>query len=353
MTTLDDRELFRQLDPSGMGQRIQELPQACRDAWREAASVALPDAYYRAERIVIAGMGGSAIGGDLLRGLAELECRVPVQVQRDYRLPAYVDEHTLVIAVSYSGGTEETLSAVADAFERRAMVLTVTSGGQIAELASMHRLPLYRITYQSPPRAALGYSFVPLVALLDRLGFLSDKQKDVEEAAQVMERILADAGPDRPLAENAAKQLAERLHGKLPVIYGSGFLADVARRWKTQINENSKAWAFFETLPELHHNAIVGYPLPADLRERLQVVLLRSSLLHPRTLIRYPITTELLSRQNIPYDVVEAQGESALAQILSSVLFGDYVSYYLAILYGVDPWPVEAIDYLKGELAKG
>ncbi|MBI4496305.1 MAG: bifunctional phosphoglucose/phosphomannose isomerase [Chloroflexi bacterium] len=352
MTLLDDRETYGRLDPTGMDRHIQEFPRTCRDAWREAATVSLPDDYRDVERVVVAGMGGSAIAGDLVRGLAELESPVPIQVQRDYRLPAYVDPRTLVIASSYSGNTEETLSAVEDALERKAPVLALTSGGRLADLAAHHHLPLFRIRYQAPPRATLGYSLVPLVALLERLGILADKEGDLNEAVQVMEEMLSGLGPAIPTAANPAKQLAHRLHGRLPVIYGAGFLADVARRWKTQINENSKQWAVFEVLPELHHNAVVGYPNPADLRDRLYVVLLRSSLLHPRTLARYPITTTLLANNAISYEVLDAQGRSPLAHMLSTLLFGDLVSYYLALLNEADPYPVAVIDFLKDQLAR-
>ena len=156
-----------------------------------------------------------------------------------------------------------------------------------------------------------------------------------------------------PLSSNPAKQLAGRLHGRLPVVYGAGILAEAAHRWKTQINENGKAWAFYEVFPELNHNATVGYQFPPEVGSRVRVILLRSPSFNERVKLRYDVTCELLDRAKIAYEFVDSEGSSLLSQMMSLVLFGDYVSYYLAMLYRIDPSPVEAIAYLKEQLAKG
>jgi glucose/mannose-6-phosphate isomerase len=187
---------------------------------------------------------------------------------------------------------------------------------------------------------------------MQKLGFIGDKSDDLEEAITVMDTLQKEIRETIPVTKNPAKQLANRLYGHLPVVHGSGYLAEVAHRWKTQLNENAKAWSFFEPLPELNHNAVVGYQFPEELAERTLVVMLASSLDHPRNKTRFQVTQEILTRRGIAHETIEAHGESPLAQMLSAIHFGDYVSYYLAMLYEIDPTPVKVIDYLKERLAQ-
>jgi glucose/mannose-6-phosphate isomerase len=352
MTDLDNLEVYRRLDPAEMRERIRELPQQCLKAWEQALSFKLPRPYSNIDRVVILGMGGSAIGGDLLNSLASLECKTPISVFRDYNLPHFVDANTLVIASSYSGMTEETLSAFDQALATPARKLVITTGGKLKAVAEQNKIPVLTIDYKAPPRAALAHSFVPLLGICQNLGIVSDKSKDVAEMAQILRDLQTTIDENSPLQSNPAKQLAAKLHSHLAVIYGAGFVATAAQRWKTQINENSKAWAFYEIFPELNHNAVVGYEFPADLAQKLFVVFLRSPRLHPRTLLRYKLTAEMLSNAKVSYEIVEAKGESALSQMMSLVYFGDWVSYYLALLNETDPYPVKIIDFLKKRLAE-
>ncbi len=352
MIDLDNWTLFHQIDPDDMLGRIAELPQQCRDAWANVQGLELPAEYRRVNRVVALGMGGSAIGGDLLRVLAEPECALPIVTNRDYTVPAFVNADTLVIASSYSGNTEETLSAFQEVRQRGAALLAITTNGKLAQQARELGAPLLTFRYQSQPRAALGYSLVSLIGVMQELGFIGDKAADLEEAIAVMEALQEEIRETVSVTENLAKQLAKRLYGHLPVIYGAGYLAEVAHRWKTQLNENAKAWSFFEQLPELNHNAVVGYQFPKELAERILVVMLASSLDHPRNKARFQVTQEILTRHGIAYETIEARGKSPLAQMLSAIHFGDYVSFYLAMLYEVDPTPVQAIGYLKERLAQ-
>jgi glucose/mannose-6-phosphate isomerase len=349
---LDNWMLFHEIDSADMLGRIAELSQQCRDAWANVQSLELPPEYRHVNKVVILGMGGSAIGGDLLRALAEPECALPIVTNRDYTVPAFVSDETLVIACSYSGNTEETLAAFEEASKRRAALLAITTDGKLAQRARELGTPLLTFRYQSQPRAALGYSLVSLIGVLQRLGFIGDKADDLEEAITVMESLQEEIRETVPVAKNPAKRLAKRLCGYLPVVYGAGYLAEVAHRWKTQFNENAKAWGFFEQLPELNHNAVVGYQFPEELAERILVVMLISSLDHPRNKARFRVTQETLAKRGVAYETIEARGQSPLAQILSAIHFGDYVSYYLAMLYEVDPTPVKVIDYLKERLAQ-
>ncbi len=352
MIDLDNPKTYKQLDPSGMLERLHEFPEQCQRAWQNALKFRLPRDYTEINKVIILGMGGSAIGGELIRRLALSENKLPVWVHREYDSPPFLDESTLLIASSYSGNTEETLSSFSESLMIPAKRLAMTTGGKLKELAEEKQIPVLVIEYNAPPRAAFPQSFISLLGIFQKLGLLEDKSADFEEAIEVLKKLSSELNESIPLSSNPAKQLATSLHGNLAVIYGAGILSEVAARWKSQINENSKAWAFHEVFSELNHNSVVGYESPHKTRENTMVVLLHSSLLHSRISIRYRLTTEILSKAGISYEQVEARGESPLAQMMSLVLFGDYVSFYLAVLNGVDPTPVAPIDYLKSRLVE-
>jgi glucose/mannose-6-phosphate isomerase len=353
LMNLDDHEAIRRLDPDNMLERIRELPQRCVAAWTQSQKLTLPPDYGSPRHVTIVGMGGSAIGGALMEGLVADQCSVPISVVRDYTLPAFVEgpDH-LVIASSYSGNTEETLSCFEQAQARDARVLTITTDGQLAELAQKMGTPVVRFDYQCQPRAAIGYSLTLLLGVSHQLGLVRDFSADVAESAQVMEGWQEEIDIGVPEARNRAKQLAAKIEGSLPVVYGAGFLAAVANRWKTQFNENAKHWAFFEVLPELNHNAVVGLGIPHVIRDTAVALILRSPRDPQRIQERWDVTREVLSREGVTAEQIYGRGESALAQMFSLIHFGDYVSFYVAMLNGVDPTPVETIDFLKQRLAE-
>jgi glucose/mannose-6-phosphate isomerase len=350
---LDDLKIYQRLDPDAMLTRIKEFPLQCKQAWQKVTSFTLPADYRNVNKVVVLGMGGSAIGGDLVRTLVQAEAKIPIIVHRDYGLPAYVDDKTLLIVSSYSGNTEETLSGFELALKMGAKKVAVTSGGKLEKSALAHRIPVFKIEYQAQPRAALGFSFIPTLGILQKLGFIADKSADVAETIQVLEKLSARLDEKSPIKSNPAKQLAQRLYGCLPVIYGAGIAAEVAHRWKTQFNENGKSWAFYEVFPELNHNATVGFTLPKEVAAKIRVILLRSPTYNPRIKLRYDVTCELLKQSGVAYEFVDGEGKSPLAQMVSLVSFADYVSYYLAMLYKVDPTPIKVITYLKERLEKG
>jgi glucose/mannose-6-phosphate isomerase len=352
MVNLDDFKVYKLLDPANMLEHLHGLPRQCHTAWSKAKGFNLPQDYAAIDKVVVLGMGGSAIGGSLLRNFISRLTKPIIFVNRDYDLPAFVDDRTLVIASSYSGNTEETLSAFSQALKKNCKKLAMTTGGKLKTLAENAKVPVFLIDIAAQPRAALGYSFIPLIAFLQKLGLLEDKTAEVEAMIQNLERLLGEVKETVPTSSNQAKQLAAKLQGKIAVIYGAGILSAVARRWKTQINENGKAWAFHETFPELNHNAVVGYQSPYELASKVYVVLLRCPSLHPRTLIRYQVTSELLKQKDIGHEIIDSQGEGELSQMMSLVYLGDWVSYYLAVLYETDPTPVKVIDYLKKRLSE-
>ena len=352
MVDLDNASAYRQFDKSGMLDHLHRFPEQCLKAWEKVQRFELPREYAKISNVVIVGMGGSAIGGDIVRRLALSESKVPVRVHRDYGLPAFVDENTLVIASSYSGNTEETLSAFTEALGNRSRKLVIASGGKLKQLAEQECIPAFVIDYQAPPRAAFPHSLIPLVGIFQKLGLLGDKSADLHEAVDILNQLSDDFVETKSLASNPAKQLAAKLRGRIAVIYGAEILSEVARRWKGEFNENSKAWAFFENFPELNHNAVVGYEFPPEAKERIFVLMLRSSSLRARNLLRYEVTAKLLAKAGIAYEFAEARGKSALSQVLSLILLGDYTSFYLSMLNRVDPTHVDAIDFIKQYLTR-
>jgi glucose/mannose-6-phosphate isomerase len=350
---LDDARLITATDPDGMLARIKELPAQFKQAWQVVGGFKLPTDYRNVNKVVVLGMGGSAIGGDLVRTLVQNECKIPIIIHRDYGLPAFVDENTLLIASSYSGNTEETLSGFELALKTPAKKIAMTTGGKLLQLAEKAGVPVLKIEYRAQPRAALGFSFIPTLGIMQKLGFITDISADVAEAITVLESLSARLDENSPARSNPAKQIAQRLYGNLPAVWGAGIAAEIARRWKGQINENAKSWAVYEVFPELNHNAAVGFPHPRDLTSRIRVILLRAASYNARIRLRYEVTSGLLKQAGVPFEFVDAEGSSPLAQMASLITLGDYVSYYMAILYQVDPTPVKAINYLKEQLSKG
>jgi len=305
------------------------------------------------QNIVISGLGGSAIGGDIVRTLAAGRASLPVVVNRDYHLPAFVNQNTLFAAVSYSGNTEETLSAYQQAREKGAAIVCLTSGGKLAQMAANDGYPVIEVPGDLVPRAATGYLFAPLALFLEEIGLLKNVRMEIEETIQVLKWQRKMLNPQVPQPDNPARQLAEQLKGSIPIIWGSSGLTEAAAlRWKAQINENAKSPAYYNLFPELNHNEIVGFEEPAELLARFVVVILRDQGDSPQVQKRMAITRQIIENRVREVIEVSSQGQSFLARFYSLVYLGDYTSVYLAHEYGINPTPVQVIDYLKAELAK-
>jgi glucose/mannose-6-phosphate isomerase len=331
---------------------LRQFPEQCRRAWEQTMRLGLPQDYRQIDKVIIMGIGGSAIGGEIASHLVTEESKTPIWVYREYGLPITPDEKTLVIASSYSGNTEETLSGFTQSLETPAKKMVITTGGRLKKLAEENNIPAFVIDYKAPPRMAFPHSFVSLVGIFQKLGLLGDKTADIEEMLNILGKLQIDYNETSPLASNEAKQLATRLRGLIAVVYGGGILSAVARRWKAQFNENAKSWAFFEILPELNHNASVGYRFPQEIKDKMFVVLLRSGLINPRILRHYEASNGLLAQEGIKHEFVDASGKSALAQIMSLVYLGDYLTCYLAVLNETDPATLDAVDFVKDYLAR-
>ena len=349
--TLDDPAILQRIDPDDMLGRVAELPRQLAQARRVAAPVTLGERHTDVDAIVVLAMGGSAIGAELVGAAAGDRLKVPLIVHRDYGLPPGTGPRTLVIAASHSGETAETLSGFAAARARELPLAVITTGGRLAATASHAEIPVLQYKLGGQPRAAIGFGVGLVHELLSRAGLIRDADP-LGPVVSALEELLERTAPSVETAANPAKQLAWSIFGRIPVIYGHGPMAAVAHRWKTQLNENAKAWSSWEPMPEANHNAIEGSLNPRELGDGLYVVQLRDRGEPAEIAQRYRVVEELLGERATNRSEVWAEGPSALARVLSSVAYGDLVSVYLAILYQTDPTPVTLLAMLKERLAR-
>ena len=342
MLDLPDDKL-QAADPADMMGRVRSYPTLLEDALQNAPTV---DALSRQPtRVLVVGMGGSAISGDYLAAWLDEEGRVPLLVSRNYELPHWVDRDTLVLAFSYSGKTEETLAAFAEAKKKGAMLAAMSTGATLQEMAERYGAPFAKLTGGLQPRAALPASFGTSALLLDRLGLLN-AEKPLRNALQTLRDVVADVTPDVPSAKNEAKRTALALQDTVAGVYAAGALAPAARRLANQLNENSKVLSWWGVMPEMNHNELVGWAGDSDL-DRFTAVFLRHGGEHAQAKLRYDFTSRLVQDRGGRVVQLEAKGQSVPERLLTSSLVGDATSVYLAALRGVDPTPVDVITKLK------
>jgi glucose/mannose-6-phosphate isomerase len=348
---LDDAQAIRQADAQDMLGHVASLPQQLIDGWAAAEAIDLPSAFREADRVVLAGMGGLAGGGALFASLVAPECPLAISVVRDYELPACAQgARTLVVALSYSGDTEETLAAFDQAQARGCQSLVLASNGQLLERAKNYRVPFVRIASPSPSRAALGWALAPLLSVAARLGWTHHFKDDVEEAARVTRAWTAELSADSRVTRNLAKREAGQLLGRMVYILGAGIFAEVARRWRAQIAANAKTWAACEALPEANHHAMAGLEWPDGFASKVMALFLTGQADHPRNAQRVQLTRQAYMIAGCNTDFIAARGTSPLAQVMSLVLLGDFVSVYLALMNGVDPSQAGVLAEFKAAL---
>ncbi len=350
---LDDLALFKQLDSQDIVAQINRLPDQLADAYQLGLRLPLPD-YRNIKVVVIAGMGGSAIGADLVSAYVAAECPVPVVVHRDYGLPAFASgPECLLIASSHSGNTEETLSSFELGLARGCSLLAISTGGKLASLAQQNKVAAWRFEHNHAPRTAVGFSFGLLLAAFQRLGFIADANDDLEEALHAMRNVQTNLRPDVPVVHNPAKRMAGQLFGRWVSVFSADYMAPVARRWKGQVSELAKAWAQFEYLPETDHNSLAGTENPPEVLQKMFALFIRAPHMEQRDKKRVELTRQMFMEQGINTDLIDGRGGNKLAHIWTGVLFADYSTYYLAMAYGVDPTPIALMDAFKAEMAKG
>jgi glucose/mannose-6-phosphate isomerase len=346
---MDDVEEIRRIDKSSMILYSIEASGHYREAERLAEKIAVN--YPKPNNIIVAGMGGSAIGGELLKDYARSQAQVPIEINRDYDLPAYADKRSLVIVVSYSGETEETLSAFLDAQRRHCMTFCISSGGNLLEFAKKLNVPYLRVPAEMPPRAASPYLFVPQLVLLEKMGAVSGMSQGLSEALKLLEKVSRESSPENSTKSNPAKSLALGINGTVPIVYGFGIYRGVALRWKQQFNENAKVPAKWEAFSELDHNEIVGWEKASEQAKHFSTVFIRDKTEPGEIRSRIEATKALMPKTSNKFEVW-SKGKGTLAKMLSTILVGDFTSIYLAILRGVDPTPVKTIATLKKKLGE-
>lgn len=358
---LDDVEAVRSMDKGGMLYIQERFPEQCEEAMRLAEEFTVPDEvevfkgfkirYKKPARCLVAGMGGSAIGGDLLCDWLYDRVSFPIETCRDYHLPRYADGDTLVFAVSYSGDTEEALSTFLEAVERGCMIFSVTSGGFLQKFSEAFKIPLVKVPKGLQPRAAIAYLLIPMAMVLSKLKAIN-YGSEFSEALNLLRVMRDEVKVETLTVNNPAKQLALNLFGTVPVVYGFRPYVSIALRMKTQFNENSKIPAMYASFPELNHNEVVGWRGPESLTKIFSIVVIRDHEEPLEVRERIEITKKLISKNVKKVLEVYVRGSSRLSKMLSSMYIGDMASSYLAILQGIDPTPVEAIEKLKEELAE-
>lgn len=353
MIDLDDVEAIEQLDSLGILDEVEAFPQQCREAWRRVAGAEDLPSGAGVDSILVVGMGGSGIAGDFVQAILEPAFPLPWRVIKGYGpLPDWVGRNTCVFVMSYSGQTEETLAAFEDAVERSSRVVIISSGGALGGMAPDRGAALVTIPGGLQPRASLGYLTLSLLGTLRRMELAPDVTQDIEEAMEVLDRIAAGCGRHVSAGDNPAKTLAGRLYGRIPVIYGGyGLGAAAAQRFKTDLNEYGKTPAFYNVIPELNHNEIVGWNRLGEITSsNVVLVLLRDQHEDERIAMRFSACVRLIAGQVSDVVEVYSEGRSPLARLLSLALITQLAAVYLGLGYGIDPGPVEAIEKLKSEL---
>jgi len=346
----DDLEIVHALDRSDMLGEIKNLPDQLYQAWELGVGLPLPE-NKKYSNVIVAGMGGSAIGADILSAYVNSFCKIPITVIRGYQLPVWAEgEEVLVICSSHSGNTEETLAAFDQAIKNQCTLMSISTGGLLLERSRENKKVAWVFPHAGQPRAAVGFSFGLLLNLFSRMGWVPVQKTVLEKAVRSMKEYIDTIKETVPSTENYAKRIAGQAIDRLPLIIASEHLEPVARRWKTQINELAKCIAFFEFLPEADHNTLAGLNFPESIQQKFYALFLNSGNYNERNQKRVRLTRDEFMVAGFCTDRVTLDEEDILCEIWKLILLGDFISFYLAIAYGVDPTPVEALQNFKQAL---
>ncbi|MCK5306712.1 MAG: bifunctional phosphoglucose/phosphomannose isomerase [Candidatus Omnitrophica bacterium] len=355
MNNLNDIELIRGIDRDNMGCFLTGFADQCLEAEQIGLEAKLPRRYINKEfkNVVLCGMGGSAISADLIREYLKYEIKLPVIVNKDYRLADFVGRDTLLIVLSYSGNTEETVSAFRAALKKKAAIVVFSSGGKLKRLSLKSRVPFIKIPAGYAPRCALGYLFFSCLVILSRCGMIKSKKKEIKKTVRLIRNVGCLMTPHVSVKDNEAKRIAEELYGRFVVIYGSTSTTEVpALRLRSQLAENSKSLSSVHLLPEMNHNEIVGWQHPGRLLKNFAAVFLTDEYDLKEMQKRIKISWRIIEKTGAKVIGIRSAGDSLLSRMFSLICISDWISYYLAVLNGVNPMPVKMIEYLKKEISR-
>ncbi|MEK7497329.1 MAG: bifunctional phosphoglucose/phosphomannose isomerase [Patescibacteria group bacterium] len=356
MTNIDSAEEIKALDKSNLLGSILALPDQMEDTWNKMVINDIPTECSLCKNVVVSGMGGSALGGRIVDSLITDRARTPIEVFTEFKLPNYVNKDTLVILSSYSGNTEETLSAGHEALNRGATIFGIATGGKLKEFLEVNNLKNFIINPQfnpsNQPRMGLGYSIAAVLAILARCEFINLLDTEVKDAISVTRDFLNEFGVENPTTENIAKSISLKFKNKIPVLFASEHLLGIAHAFKNQLNENSKAFSLLFDIPEANHHLMEGLRNPAEAKSFYHFLFLESELYSKEVQKRYPITKEVVEKNEVSISSYNLRSKKKLNQIFEILALGSFVSFYLAMLYDLDPTPIPWVDYFKEKLAQ-
>jgi len=344
---LDDIAEIKKIDKNNMLSYLENIAEHYKMARKNSDAISVN--YPNPSNIIIAGMGGSAIGGEILQNWAKDKINVPLEVIRDYSLPTYANSQSLVLVLSYSGETEESLSTFLYALKKGCMIYCISSGGNLIKHAKRLGLPHLMVPSGMPPRAALPYMLTPLLLLIEKIGLVNTVSEELVEAINILKQISKDNSPEIPANRNKSKQIAIEIANTVPVIYAFGIYSSIAHRFKQQFNENSKIPSAWDIFSELNHNEIVGWEQIGKFSKKYSLIFLRDKIEPIQIKSRIEITKSLSSLPLKTFDIW-SKGNSDLAKMLSILCIGDFISVYHAILNKIDPTPVNTINLLKEKI---
>jgi len=350
---LDNQDEISKIDKSNMLDSVAEFPEQIKKSYDIINSSKI-EHIYKVDNIIFAGMGGSAISGDILQSFFRDKLDIPIYVNREYELPKWAHKNTLVITQSYSGNTEETLHSFKHAYQKRCKIVGISSDGKLEEFCEKRDVPFIKIPSGYPPRAATGYMLFSALLLLNEIGILKiEIDKEIEDTISVSEEFRSKNKKDVPTEENLSKKIAKQIHGKIPQVYGWKQYMPIAKRWCTQFNENSKIISRYDEVSECNHNDIVGWAMDPEMAKKFVSILFRENEDESIYLsTRLDFMKKLYETNAADTIEIDIKGKKKLSKMMYAMYLGDFISCYLAILRKIDPTPVSIISELKEELAK-
>lgn len=354
MINIDSLNEIKKADPSNILGSIMSLPDQMTQAWDEFSATQVPEACKLSKNVVVSGMGGSALGGRIVDSLITEKARAPIEIFTEFRLPNYVNADTFVILSSYSGNTEETLTAGREALNRGASIFCISTGGKLAEFMRQNNLEGYiidpKFNPSNQPRMGLGYSIISVLGALAQCQFINLLGSEVHEAIDTAKEMRDKFKVEIPEAQNPSKSLARKFVGKIPVLIASEHLVGVTHAFKNQLNENAKTFALLFDIPELNHHLLEGLGNPIEAKKLLYFLFIESDLYTKQVIDRYGVTKDVVEQNGIETGVYKLQSPRKLTQIFEELMFGSFINYYLAMLYGINPAPIPWVDYFKKKL---
>lgn len=349
-----DFKKIKKLDKKNLYSSIMELDLQCEQILSDSDDIKIPTSYKNIKNVVISGMGGSILGGHIIKSVFKKELKVPVELISDYNLPDYVGRETLCIMSSYSGTTEEPLTTFEEARKKRAKIFIIASGGKFAELAKKYKIPSYIFNPKhnrcGEPRMGLGYSIFGQIIIFSKIGLINPKRKDLENVIKTVKKFKNKFKLEN--SNNPALRMAHKMFGKTPIITGSEILLGNIHTFNNQINENAKNFAAWMTIPNINHHLLEGLKYPKSNIKNLFFIFFNSGLYHKRNQLRYKITEKILEKNKISFDEYKATSKTELDQSFEALVFGSFASFYLAMLNNLNPSPVPYVDFLKKEINK-